>query len=331
MKLSGHTYSNDVFNSLLDGISKDVMVKTAAKHASPTIDLNFSETTSDTFQNILDEELSFIAKELAFAAKTANVEVTPEDLKKFAADSKSLGLRGKKLEKAARHFCNQKHKYSFAPLGITRIASADELIQSAKNSTILPSGFPEDQRGNSATGGYMGMSKNPNTIWNSDALTKLASKPENHLDKMGDERIRESKESKEASALEKKTEYWQNLQNMLSDGVNITNKIVNASTIEKGSFNPKVGTNHMSIFSDDQDFKGIPEKTTGEMLKESAENRETKSATSKNEWNKISSSKKVSNNLDFVFSKKQDQSGQTSTQRAATDSLFDGLIKNLPQ
>ena len=103
MKFSGHTYDNDVFNSLLDGISKDVELKKTAetKQQAPIGGMDiFSSTTQETLNNVLEDELQEMASELQFAADRAKVAVTRDDLAKFAKIVQKDNLRGKQMERA---------------------------------------------------------------------------------------------------------------------------------------------------------------------------------------------------------------------------------------
>lgn len=327
MKLSGHNFSNAVFDSLLDNIQKDVVVlKKASKSETQPVNFNFTQTTAETYNGVVSDELKFIASELVFAAKAANVELTGDDLNKFASEAKTQGLRGKALERAARKYCSNLVREFSPPMGVTRIASADELI---KASSVTPAGYPEEVIGNSKTGGFMGMSKNPNTIWDSDALQKLASKPEEHTSLYGDEQINISKKAKEDFKIAQKNQQWQTVQDQMSHPDMLRKSVAsqNISTVEKSSFNPNIPSNAMSMFNDDRDFSKIPDKTAGETLKEAAMARADKSASAKSEWNKLAGSKKADNNANFLFNGNQPSYDETSkSQRSATDRLFDGLL-----
>lgn len=328
MKLSGHNYDNDVFSSLLDGLKDDVVLKKEAqKKQTPKLDLNFTQTTEDTFRGIMQDELRFIANELLFAAKQANVTVTGDDLRKFAHQSKAEGLRGKGLERAARRYCSDLSRELAPPQGVTR-PSAEMLIHQANASTITPAGNADGDMNHGHRGGYMGQSKNPNTIWDSESLHRMAQVPDEHVDKMGDEQIAASKKAKEDFAYDQKSQFWQALQAQMSDPQNLgSGHVTPIHTQASSDFNPNVGKSAMSIFDNDRDFAGLPEKTAGELLKEQAEARAEKKAEAKDEWNKIAATKKADNNANFVFdgSDLPDDSHRTSTHRDAVDRLFEGL------
>ncbi len=58
MKLSGHSFNNEVFNSLMDGLCKDVeLKKNAQTTATPDVTEFFSSNTVQDLQNVHREEL----------------------------------------------------------------------------------------------------------------------------------------------------------------------------------------------------------------------------------------------------------------------------------
>lgn len=329
MKITGHNYENDVFHSLLNAAQKKALKKTAQKKQQPVVDINFTQTTQSNFDNVVTAEMEFMASELLYAAKNSGVELTGEDLRAFASESMEQKLRGKNLERAARKYCNKISKNSFRPVGTTKISSVDELINQANNSTIMPASYPTDSMNMTKPCGYMGMSKNPNTIWDSEALTNLAKKTSDRTKMYGDEQIKISQQEREEFAENQKRQMWEEKQNELSDSQleQMRNKIAsqNVSTTEQSSFNPNLSSNSMSIFSQDRDFNNIPVKTEGEMIKQHAQDRSEKSVTAKNEWNQVKPAMKADNSGNFLF--KQEPAQEISkSQRAATDRLFDGLL-----
>ena len=240
MKLSGHNYDNDIFASLLDGLKDDVVLKKEAqKKPAPQVDFNFTQTTEDTFKGVLRDELRFIANELLFAAKQASVDVTGDDLRVFAHQAKQEGLRGKGLERAARRYCNELRREIAPPQGAARL-DADALIRQAGASTIIPMDVRGGEQNQGHKGGFMGMSKNPNTIWDSESLHKMAQEPEEHQDKMGDEQIAASKEAQKEYAHDQKAQFWQSLQDNLSDPQNLHDGVTPVHTQAAGDFNPNV-------------------------------------------------------------------------------------------
>ncbi len=315
MKLTGHSYNNDVFDSLLDGLNGDVVLKKQAKTTQSPITGKdvFSSTTQDSLNGIHEEELGTIAAELQFAADRARVVVNAEDLITFAKKAKSEKvIRGKALERMAQKYCNNLDREIAPPQGDGRNAG---LLEQLASHVVIPAGYnPEYGQNDSKTGGYMGMSKNPNTIWDSDALTKLAS---NEIDKLnGDERIKQAKEEKEVADKAAKQQYWQEHQDKLSDDQMLHNKILNASTGQEAGTNQALPKNALSMFSEDRDFSKIPEKTAGEMLKKDAATIEQEKADAKAQWNKSVPAKKADNSANSLFS---------SVERSTIDKMFDGL------
>ncbi len=161
MKLSGHTYDNDIFESLLNGISGDVvykgdkMEKTAGRVYTVSGSDMFSSTTEQDFQNIQDEELQFIASELVFAADRAKVAVTQEDLHTFAKQAMNDGLRGKKLERAAQKYCSNIVADTAPPMGTTRNIHSPNFLDNAHSGAVIPAGYdPEQGPYDSKTGGF---------------------------------------------------------------------------------------------------------------------------------------------------------------------------------
>lgn len=320
MKLSGHSYNNDVFSSLIDGLNDRIIVKESGKTSkTPNFDMNFTKVTQDTFNKIMDEDLKFIAKELVYAAEHAKVALSEEDLQKFASDAHSKKLRGKNLEREARKFCSTLQRAVAEPLGTTKIANIDTFIERAKAGTIVPAGSPEGEM-NHGRHAYLGQSKNPNTIWNNDALAKMAQKPESHVDMFGDEQIAKSKKAQSEFAYNQKLSMWKEVQNDCENKIASGSKVLDTHTVETQSFNPKNPTNSMSIFSNDRDFNNIPEATEGEKIK---------NKTAKVEEKEVSKQKVADNSMSSVFEKHQNNSKHSSTQKAATDRMFDGLANLL--
>ena len=308
MKLSGHSYNNDVFKSLLNGLSADVVyTKTAErKDENQVTGLEvFSSVGPEEFRGVQEEELSAIAGELQFAADKAKVALSQDDLLVFASQSIREGLRGKTLERAAQKYCNQIHRKVAPPLGDTRNSFSPWLLENANNSAVVPAGY-NVQHGQNETksGGYLGMSKNPNTIWDSDKLTEAAQTMTN------DERIKANKETQEKFAADQKQKYWEAIQTKMGDPGVIQEKsasVANVATKEKIG-DQKLPDNSMSIFSDNRDFENVPQQTPGETIKESSEERSLKKSAAKEDWNKSLPAKKVD-------------------VRSAVDKLFEGLVE----
>jgi len=299
MKLSGHNFNNNVFDSLLDGLCKDVQLnKTANISDTPNVSGFFSSKTINDLDNIQQEDLNFMASELAFAAEKAKVAVTSEDLAKFACQSRLDGLRGKNLERAAQKYCNNiSCSDNFS--GTTKI-SANDLIDQLASHRVIPAGYnPEHGSNDSVTGKFMGSSKNPNTIWDTDALQRQAQIA------LGDEKIKESKKVEAEYRQEMKTAQWQELQNKHSEPGQISKGIINAGTSQETAVsNQNLPTNTMSIFSDNRDFENIPEKTIGEDIVAQAESRANKKIASNEEEHDIQKPMNTKNSLNNLFTQK---------------------------
>lgn len=328
MKISGHNYQNNVFDSLLDGLKGDVVLTKKAEHKAE-VNVSgsdvFSSTTEDTLASIQNDELQFIAAELQFAADKANVSVNADNLAAFAKEAQADNLRGKKLERAAQKFCNKISRTGFVPQSSSKISS--DLLSSTNNHGIKPAGYPSDAMSNSRTGGFMGMSKNPNTIWDAGVLHKQASVPQEHHAKNGDEQIKSSKADRENYKQTQKEMFWQEIQDTLSDKSLIRNSISNISTGNEVGTSQKLPANAMSMFSDDKDFANIPEKTAGENLKVQSETRSQKSKEAKGEWNKSVPAKKADNSGSALL-ETSEQIVHPSSHRSAIDKLFEGIGKN---
>lgn len=297
MKLSGHNFANDVFDSLLDGLSKDVeLKKTAQTKESPDVSDFFSSTTASDLEGVHQEELDFYAGELVFAAERANVVVTAGDLGKFACQARIDGLRGKAIERAAQKYCNQLTQASNLN-GTTKI-SADDLINQLASHQVVPAGYnPEHGSNNSATGKFMGSSKNPNTIFDTDALQRQAQIA------LGDEKIKASKEAEKKYREDMKTAQWQELQDKHSDPEQVHKGITNSGTsAEETVTNQNLPANSMSIFSNDRDFENIPKNTVGEEIVAQAEARANKKENSGEEHRDIQRPKNTRDSLDNLFS-----------------------------
>lgn len=297
MKLSRHSFDNDVFNSLLNGISKDVELKKNAQTAStPDVSEFFSSTTLQDLRDVQREELDFIANELNFAADRAKIAVNAGDLADFASQVTRKGLRGKALERAAQKYCNHLDRAIAPPQGATKLSSSDLIDQLAAHK-IIPAGYnPEHGSNNSVTGKFMGSSMNPNTIWDTDALQRQAQIA------LGDEKIAASKKAQEEHKNQMKTAQWQDLQDKHSDPVQVHKGITNAGTSnEQAAVNQKLPANSMSIFSDNRDFENIPEKTAGEEIVALAEARANKKAASNDAERDIQKPMNTRDALDKIF------------------------------
>lgn len=326
MKLSGHSYGNEVFDSLLNNLPGEIIYKKASTE-QPKVDVSgmdvFSSTTENTLKSVQAEQLSFIQKELEFAADRAKIAITQEDLLRFAKQAIDEGLRGKKLERAAAQFCNQMNREIAPPQGTTRNDHSPSLLEMAQQHAVIPAGYnPEHGQNNTRTGGYMGMSRNPNSIWDSEAMQRLAEK------KHGDEQIKASKAAQKEFADQQKLAFWQEMQRQLSDPEVIKEKtasVANVSTIEKTAGNQNLPSNSMSIFSGDRDFANVPEQTDGEKLAVAAEARAQKKMAAKEEWNQVKAARKAGDPTPEL-EPDGDAALRVNTHRSSVDRLFEGLM-----
>jgi hypothetical protein len=269
MKLSGHSFSNETFGSLLDGLCKDVTLNKQAQTVPvPEVNNFFSSVTAQTLATIQRDELDSITEELNFAAERAKVAITIEDLAKFASVVKQDKLRGKMLERAARTYCNQLNRETAAPVGIQKL-NPEDLINQLSASKIMPAGYNSESVNDSITGKYMGSMKNPNSIWNSEALTAQAQIA------LGDEQIKASKTAQKEYRDQMKTAQ---VQTKVPDQPILGKVLSSGSLPATNNFNPKTPSNAMSIFSNNRDFENIPEKTIGEEIIASAKERANKRA-----------------------------------------------------
>lgn len=314
-------------SSLLNGITKDV-VFTKAAHAknntrqeeAPVSGMDiFSSVTDSDFRGVQNEELRNIIGELEFAADRAHVGIAREHVVAFAKDAMNDGLRGKKLERAAQKFCNQIATESAPPIGDTRNSLSSNLLDNANDHAVIPAGYnPEYGQNENKTGGYMGQSMNPNSIWDSGRLAELATQPR------GDEHIKESQAAKEKLASDQKQQYWEELQNKMSHQDVIQGKtasVANVSTVEHVG-NQKMPENSMDIWGNDG-FDQLPDKTVGESIKQSEEDVTMKKQAARKEWDKSEPAKKAESHLlDDVLGTDVERK---NIHRASVDKLFDGL------
>lgn len=296
MKLSGHNFDSDVFNSLIE--KQDDFVKTAktADTEPPDLDGFFSSTTGHNLDNIRKENLDFIADELTFAADRAKIAVNAEDLVKFAVQVKKENLRGKKLERAAQQYCNKLDRAVAHPQGTMRVTANDLIDQLASHRIASATHNPQHGINNSSTGKYMGSSKNPNSIWDTDALQRQAQIA------LGDEKIKASKQAQEEYAKQMKTAQWQELQDKHSDPLQIQKGITNAGTsLEPKTATQKLPANAMSMFDDNRDFENIPSDTVGDEIIAQAEARANKKAESNKDVRDIQKPMNTKDSLNKLF------------------------------
>lgn len=297
MKLSGHNFDNDVFSSLMSGKTEGIeFIKTAQETSTPDVSEFFSSTTVQDLQNIQRDDLEFIADELNFAADKAKIAINAEDLAAFASKVNRDGLRGKEMERAAQKYCNHLDREIAAPQGAMKM-SASDLMDKLASHQVIPAGYNTEHGSNdSMTGKFMGSSKNPNTIWDTDALQKQSQVA------LGDEQIKASKTAQEEHKAQMKTAQWQELQDKHSDPVQVHKGITNSGTSsEQAAVNQNLPANSMSMFNDKRDFEDIPDKTAGEEIVALAEARANKKAASNDEERDIQTPMNTRDSLNKLF------------------------------
>lgn len=306
MKLSGHSFNNSVFNSLLNGLSKDIELKKGAETIPhPKVDGTevFSSNTINNFKDVQLDQLQFVANELAFAADKAKIEIDESDLAKFASQIQNEGLRGKDLERAASKYCNDLDRAIRSPQGHTTL-SANELIDKLASHKIVPAGYdPNKGSNNSQTGSYMGSIRNPNTIWDTDAMHRYASKQDDGAKSpFGDERIQKSAQEQ----AEYKTSMTDNTPtkeeyDQQTEVAKMQAKVVSSASTEVSASNPPIPTNAMSMFDNQRDFENIPDSTVGEEIVAKAEARANKKNSAQKEEKDIQRPMNTKDSLNRLF------------------------------
>lgn len=318
MKFAKHNFDGEVFKSLLNDLSGQVTLHKKEAQKTPEVKMNFTTQSQDKYNDVVSDELKFFASELLFAAKIANIGLTGEDLNAFAQQSYRDKLKGKDVERAARKFCNNLVRNSAAPIGHTTLASVGELISASQ---IVSASYPAEEANIGASHKYLGMSKNPNSIWDNEALQRMAQKADGQI--FGDEKIAKSKKIQEE--LKKIVE---------ANSVKINEDVLpsgaarqSSTEMEVATYNQKMPNNALSMFESDRDFSKIAEKSMGEVIKEQSEIRANKSKEAKSDWEKVPTCKKADHSGSFLFNNKPDKvENQTSKQRSKIDSLFDGML-----
>jgi len=210
---------------------------------------------------------------LKFAARRIGVKLAQEHMDEFTKTAFKDRLDGRALEKAARIYVTKIEERIVPATRQSHNKKLAEIFEAVtKNAKTVLSGISSAEgESNTAGCGYLGSKKNPNTIWNSDALTKAAQTP-------GTDEI--TKQNKEKIAEEKanfKESYLKILQEKLADKNLIPNaKVHSVVTEPKAAFNSKLPENAMGIFGDHKEFKNIPKETVGETIKTASTERSNK-------------------------------------------------------
>ena len=317
MKLSGHNYGNSMMDELIKNISAKPENKPTNTPRSGKVEL-FSSTTSSDYDAVRKSELHHVIDELSFAANKAGVSLSNDQMRSFADEASASKLRGKPLERAAKKYCNQSQHETSSPISSIKNNLSANLLDNANNHAVIPAGYStEHGQNDNKTGGYMGMLRNPNSIWDSGRLADMAQRP------TGDEQIKASKAAKKQLADNQKQEYWSDLQNKMSQPGVIHEKassVANVSTVEHVG-NQNMPANSISMWGKNG-FENMPDKTAGESLKQSATDRTNKKDVARAEWDNSQPCKKAESTLfsnDALTVKTQE------VKRSSLDRLFEGL------
>lgn len=291
MRISGHSTDNEVVNSLMEILSKEQETKTASRPVSG-MDI-FSSQTDNDLRTVQIEQLRDIAAELDFQAKQSSVTYTEEEFIKFASENRQL--RGKPLERAARKFCSALRHAQAPPQGTTKRTT--EYLKSLGSHGIVPAGYePGAGPNDSATGRPLGSDRNPNTMWEPDAIVRTAQTPRNDektaTEKKQAVEQRESHTQKAAMDRLAEAAQW-----AMSKGLR---KTAGAPSTED-AHNPKISKTHMSVFSKDRDFEDIGKEDTGKQIREAADQRSHKKEASKAEWNDVKPPENTRSAIDKLF------------------------------
>jgi hypothetical protein len=340
MHITGHSFKGDVLDALLDKRLEQLASPQENQPSRVTGKQVFSSVGEDTYAALDEERVSYVLAELQYAADNAKIAITDEQTKLFVESSNREHLRGKDLERAAKKFCNDVAKTTNAPMGTRSLADAMASITNDRQ--IVSASYGDGGQNDRATGGYMGMKSNPNTIFNPNAIQKIAGI------KGADEERAEAKQKAADFKQAQKDKHWKDIEEQLSDPNNLKKTISNASFFEKyATHNPSLGKNVLSMFSQDRDFAGIPEKTAGETIHDEAVKRHEKKANQEPE--DIQPARKMTSLMDQLIeqaiSKKAETSKTPAVQRpvmasnsaqykitkAANAELYENVVKAATQ
>lgn len=300
MRISGHNTNGEVVENLLKIMlakqqGQEEQPKTAAKPVTG-MDI-FSSHTEDELRQVQIDQLKEVAAELDFQAKQAGVRYTQDDFVKFAQENRKL--RGKALERAARRFCSTLYRDNAPPQGTTRRTA--EYLENLGSHNIIPAGYkpsddPNAGPNNSATGRPLGCERNPNTMWEPDAIVRTAQIPSNDERTAAEKRhnAEQRQERTQKAAMDRLAEA---AQWAMSKGLRKTE----SAPSNEANFNPKVGNNHMSMFSPDRDFEGVGEDDSGKQIREAADERAHKKEAARAEWNQAKPAENTRSAIDKLF------------------------------
>lgn len=238
-----------------------------------------------------DEMSDSYAKELQYACERFGVSPTQQQSDKFVAMASGGKMKGRELEKAAAAFARSL-RHDVTPQQTSRTVIADGV---AANVHAVFLGASAEESETKGPGRLIGSVRNPNSIWNPDAIVSASQT------KGSDEITREAKEQlKLQRELEKTAREEEIIRRLAQPELIKGEKVHSVSTTEQGSHNTPLASNAMSIFGGNREFESIPEKTAGEKLAAEAEERRTKKAESKEEWNQVKPASRA-NTLNWLF------------------------------
>lgn len=252
------------------------------KEASSVQALHWENTgmpTLEHYNKVREDIKTKFEEELKYAARNIGVKLAQSNLDEFIVSASKENLAGRSLEKAAKSYVAHLNE---------KIAPAEKRAHTGKldnvftmvtksSKTVVPNISSYD-KADSNNCGYLGSKSNPNTIWNSEALTKAAQTPGS------DEITAGYKKEIENEKKAFKDSYFKALEKQLSEKGIVSNAKVHSLSVEASSgFNSNLPQNAMGIFGDNKEFTNIPEKTSGEMLSEENTKRANKKAESNKE------------------------------------------------
>jgi len=278
--ISKHSYNNDLFKSLSKVLDKETQVeKTAQSEVSKEI-FNFTEQTKEAFNQAISEHDETIIKELSWHADRSKTRLSSQEVSDFIKTARRQGYRGKTLEREAHKYVDKVSRDGRPVYSGTTHLDYQEIDENTSDKSVLSASYSPDSVNDSKTGGYMWQSKNPNSIWDSEALRRQATVA------LAGEKIKTEKEAEAKFKEDQKKAETEQLRQVMADS-SLGNRISNSGSSTQESEpvgDQKLAANSMSMFDTDRDFEDIPEKTVGETIKKDSEARSEKKKSSRKEW-----------------------------------------------
>lgn len=247
------------------------------------IDYSFSTTTGDGYEKAKTDKTHDVIEELKFAARRVGVKLAEKHVKDFISASENL--RGKNLSRAAMRYISSLRERVTPETPVKRISDefSESLTKTFGNKTAQV-----EKEFNASGGSYLGRLRNPNTIFNPDALDKLANTA------TSDELVKKSKLDKQAHKEKVKSVYRQEVEEKFKDLPIKTNSVTPLHASSGASHNPKISKSGLSMFSEDTEFSQIPEKTAGEVMsQEKVKTAQLQKEQHKKDWNQLKAAPKT--------------------------------------